>query len=147
MQYNSGLPGGIVTDFATSCSSSATWYKFIMQKMDAVDDYWSSWMILESNGGTQWSAPHDPINMAWTPEDADIASEVLNERRDQSGGGNASRLTFDAAYWWTNTMGVVNVNMSGAERICDYCDASPIPGPYNTRWFDGNTFEVWTDGF
>ncbi|HLE89284.1 MAG TPA: hypothetical protein VI733_04450 [Candidatus Limnocylindria bacterium] len=145
MQYNPGTGGSITTDYSTSCSASITWYRFTIRHEDATpDDYWSSYVKLDSNGSTQWSAPSDPTSLAWSPDDAEISSEVFNDARDQSGGGNSSRLTFDAGYWWQSDFTVVNLNMQGAERFCQLCGGS---GPYNTNWIDGNTFEVWTDGF
>lgn len=145
MQYNPGTGAPPTTNYSTACTASITWYRFVLKKFDATpDDYWAAYVLLDSTGIAQWNAPNDPISLAWFPDDAEVSSEVFNDARDQSGGGNSSRLTFDAGYWWRVDFTAVPLNMQGAERACHLCGTS---GPYNTQWYDGNTFEVWTDGF
>lgn len=143
MQYNPGNGGALVTDYAGSWPSSITWYRFVLKKIDADVDYWSAYVLKHSDGVPQWFAPRDPAQLAWTPGDSEYSSEVLNEA-DQAGGSFQGRLTFNNAAWWTSTFSTVFANMQGAERACQFCDAN---GPYNINWNDGNTFEVWTDGF
>lgn len=87
-----------------------------------------------------FDAINDPSQIVWYIESAQYASEVWNGGKDQSGGLFTTRLTFDAARWYTSTGTVVWADMQGSERTCNIC-----PDPYHTQWYDGNTFEVWTD--
>jgi hypothetical protein len=150
MQYNP-LSGGTITDYSIGCAATITWYRFVLKKHDAnPDDWWQAYVLLDSNGVLQWDAPNAPISIDFYPDGAQLASEVRNGGHDQSGGGVASRLTFDGGAWWRSNWIAVTINMQGNERFCLLCGPSVPPGPngpYNTQWYDGNTFEVWTDGF
>jgi hypothetical protein len=145
MEYKAGQGTDVQRFSRPNCASSITWYRYDLHKISGV---WSARVFLDSTNQVMWTSPYVPT-IAWQPENAHYFSEVQNAKKDQSGGSNISRLTFDAARWYTSTGTVVLADMQGTERICQFCGTDPPlwSMPYNTQWYDGNTFEVWTDGF
>ena len=145
MQYNPAAEAPPITDWAGICPASATWYRFDLKKWNSQpSNHWDARVIRDSTNEVVWNAGPDPISLDFVPENAEYGSEVQNGGHDQSGGGVISRLTFDQARWYTDAGTIVWANMQGSERLCLMCGGG---GPYNTQWYDGNTFEVWTDGF
>lgn len=148
MSYDRGPGYAPVNNVSAGCASSITWYRYDLKKWNGVpDDWWDARVFVDATNVVIWNAPSDPISLYWDPTDALFSSEVQNGRHDQAGGGNTSRLTFDAARWYTSSGTIVWANMQGTERFCDWCNGSTPSYPYNTQWYDGNTFEVWTDGY
>jgi hypothetical protein len=116
-------------------TSSSTWHRFDLKKINGL---WYARVFLDSTNQLLYSAEYNPP-ILWSIAESQHASEVLNGGKDQSGGLSASRLTFDAARWYTSTGTIVWADMQGSERVCILCP------PYHSQWYDGNTFEVWTD--
>ena len=133
MEYNDDPT--FVRDVSPTCTSSSTWHRFDLKKINGL---WYARVFLDSTNQLLYSAEYNPP-ILWSIAESQYASEVLNGGKDQSGGLSASRLTFDAARWYTSTGTIVWADMQGSERVCILCP------PYHSQWYDGNTFEVWTD--
>jgi hypothetical protein len=148
MSYKA-TPGGVpLKEFGPACTSSSTWYRFDLKK---ISGFWHARIIVDATNQVVWDANDEPSSL-WPPDGPDLAqyaSEVHNRRNDRAGGVNTTRLTFDLARWYTSSGTVVLANMQGTERFCHFCGGTGTPpyNPYNTQWYDGNTFEVWTDDF
>ena len=150
MQYNPGDGSPIVTDLGPCATPNGTKYRYYIQKLsDDLGFFWDSRVLYDSNGALAYAFNGDPSSLAWTTEDGEYSSEVINEH-DQSGGGNLTRAKLENAGYYNSSLTLVNADIPATDRFCQLCNPStngfPV-GPYNTNWTNTRSFEIWTDGF
>lgn len=148
MQYL-GAQGQVVDKPSPSCAANGVWHTLVMRRSPYQGGYaWQSYVLDSTNSYYVWSAPNDPTNLSFPPEDGEFMSEVANPT-DQSGGSNNYPAYLDNAYWWDSGYSIHYTNFQASEKRCDRCGTPwPAPnGPYNTSYPDNSTIRIWTDGF
>ena len=120
------------------CVPAGVAYRYVIKNLGGLNG-WAAYVLRNSDGTQVWGAPHDPIGLGFTIDDAEYSTEVINEA-DQAGGGSSSRGYLDSPKWYDSYMNPVNANIPSADRFCQRCNPStdgyPV-GPYNTDWSSG----------
>lgn len=132
----------MVTTGSAVCGTAGVSYRLRIRKLtDDLGTYWTTQVLRDTDGAQVFRAP-DRASIGFTVERGEYSFEVVNDGRDQSGGGNSARARLAGLAYYSSTGAIVAASIPAADRFCDLC-----PTPYNSAWPTVSTLDVWTDGF